>query len=245
MTATSRCVERTELAARAREAAARFARREQEVTDPVALSREVVAWAVEAFGDRLAVTSSMADGVTAHLVCQRLPGVDVLFLDTGYHFAQTLQTRDQVARSMPVTVRTIEPRQTVAEQDREHGRDLFARDPEHCCLLRKVEPLSHALAPYDAWVTGLRREDSPARAATPLVAWDADRGMVKVSPVAHWTQPTVEAYVAEHEVPVNLLLEQGYPSIGCFPCTRRPLPGQGSRSGRWTGFDKTECGIHP
>jgi phosphoadenosine phosphosulfate reductase len=186
----------------------------------------------------------MADAVVVDLVARALPGVDVLFLDTGYHFVETIGTRDAVAATYDVTVRTLLPRKTVAEQDTTHGRDLFARDPDLCCALRKVEPLQRALGDYDAWVTGLRRDESPARAATPVVSYDEKRGAVKVNPIAAWTQDDVDAYVAEHGVLTNPLLMDGFASVGCFPCTRRVQAGEDARAGRWAGTAKTECGIH-
>ena len=209
-----------------------------------ASAEEVVRWAAETFGPRLAVTSSMADAVVVDLVSRALPGVDVLFLDTGYHFAETLGTRDAVAVTYDVNVRSLLPLRTVAEQDADHGRDLFARDPDRCCVLRKVEPLDRALRDYDAWVTGLRRDESASRASTPVVAYDEKRGAVKVNPIARWTQDDVDAYVADHGVLTNPLLMDGYASVGCAPCTRRVQAGADARSGRWAGTAKTECGIH-
>lgn len=205
---------------------------------------EIVAWAVETFGTRFCVTSSFADAVLVHLVSRVAPGVDVVFLDTGLHFTETLDVRDRVARDMAVTVRSIRPALTVGRQDAEYGPRLFERDPDSCCALRKVEPLAEALEPYAAWATGLRRDESPSRANTRVVDFDANRGMVKVSPIAAWTQSDVDAYIARHNVPVNELIRQGYASVGCWPCTRRTSPGEDSRAGRWPLFDKVECGIH-
>ena len=209
-----------------------------------AAAEEIVRWAATTFGARLAVTSSMADAVVVDLVSRVAPGVDVLFLDTGYHFAETLGTRDAVAATYGVNVRSLLPLRTVVEQDADHGRDLFARDPDRCCALRKVEPLDRALRDYDAWVTGLRRDESASRASTPVVAYDEKRGAVKVNPIARWTQDDVDAYVADHGVLTNPLLMDGYASVGCAPCTRRVQAGADARSGRWAGTAKTECGIH-
>ncbi|WP_299518175.1 phosphoadenylyl-sulfate reductase [uncultured Serinicoccus sp.] len=204
----------------------------------------VLAWAARTFGDRLAVTSSMAESVLPHLASRHRPGVDVLFLDTGYHFEQTLQTRDRVAEQLDVTVVDVRPRRTVLEQDAELGPRLHDRDPGACCALRKVEPLRRALAGYDAWVTGVRRAESPTRAGTPLVAFDESFGIVKVNPLAAWSDAEVALYAELHDLPANPLLDQGYPSIGCGPCTRRVAPGEDPRAGRWSGFTKTECGLH-
>jgi len=197
---------------------------------------EILRWAHETFGDRFAVTSSMETGLLAHLATSVAPGLHVLFLDTGYHFAETIGTRDAIAAVYDVTVVTITSGQP---DDR-----LYERDVDACCKARKVDPLDAALAPYAAWGSGVRREESPLRAATPVVGWDAKRGKVKVNPIAAWTQADVDAYVAEHGVLVNPLLSDGYLSIGCAPCTRRVAPGEDPRSGRWAGTGKTECGLH-
>jgi phosphoadenosine phosphosulfate reductase len=205
---------------------------------------EVLAWAAETFGAGLVVASSMADTHLVHLAQAAAPGVDVLFLDTGYHFAETIGTRDAVAAVYDVNLLSITPRRTVAEQDAEYGPKLHDRDPERCCALRKVEPLERGLAPYTAWVNGMRRVDAPTRTDIRVVDYDAKRGMVKISPLAGWSDEDVAAYVEEHGVLVNPLFQDGYTSIGCEPCTRRTLPGEDPRAGRWAGFAKTECGLH-
>lgn len=209
-----------------------------------ATAEEVVAWAAETFSGSLAVACSMADAVLPHLVSRALPGVDVLFLETGYHFAETRGTRDAVAATMPVTVVDVLPRLTVAEQDAEFGPRLHDRDPAACCRMRKVEPLAEALSGYEAWVTGVRREEAPTRSATPLVGFDERHGLVKVNPLAAWTFDDLLGYAQEHGVLLNPLLAEGYPSIGCAPCTRQVAPGEDPRAGRWAGLSKTECGIH-
>jgi phosphoadenosine phosphosulfate reductase len=205
---------------------------------------DILRWAAEAFGPRFCVTSSMEDAVVAHLASRAMPGVDVVFLDTGYHFPETIGTRDAVDAVLDVNVITLTPRRTVAEQDAEHGTRLHDRDPDLCCALRKVQPLEEGLAGYDAWATGLRREESLTRAGTPVVGWDDKRRKVKVSPIARWTQDDVDAYITEHSVLTNPLLTEGYASIGCAPCTRKVLPGEHARAGRWAGRTKTECGLH-
>jgi phosphoadenosine phosphosulfate reductase len=186
----------------------------------------------------------MQDAVVIDLASKVRPGIDVVFLDTGYHFVETLAMRDAVAATYPVRVLNVQPGQTVAEQDAEHGPRLYERDPDLCCALRKVQPLATALAGYAAWGSGVRRDESPTRAGTRLVDWDAKRGMVKVNPLAAWTQADVDAYIERHQVPVNPLFEVGYGSIGCEPCTRPVQPGEDPRAGRWAGRGKTECGIH-
>jgi phosphoadenosine phosphosulfate reductase len=207
-------------------------------------AQEIVRWAVQTFGTRLAVASSMQDAVLVQLVSQVAAGVDVLFVDTGYHFAETLGTRDAVAMVYNVNLITLRPRQTVAAQDATHGPQLHDRDPDLCCALRKVAPLDRALACYDAWATGLRRAETHNRVIAPVVGWDAKKQKVKVSPIARWSDEQVERYIADNGVLVNPLVYDGYPSIGCWPCTRRVAPGDDPRSGRWAGTAKTECGIH-
>ena len=205
---------------------------------------DVLRWAVDAFGDRFCIASSMVDAVLPHLASRVRPGVPVVFLDTGYHFAETIGTRDAVAATLPVAVQTVLPRRTVAEQDADEGPRLYERDPDRCCALRKVEPLARALAPYTAWASGIRRDEATTRRHIGVVEWDALRGMVKVNPLACWTQADVDAYIAEYGILVNPLVYDGYPSIGCAPCTRRVAPGADARSGRWAGTGKTECGLH-
>lgn len=214
----------------------------RELEDAPAL--EILRWAAGTFGGRFCVTSSMEDAVVAHLASRAMPGVDVVFLDTGYHFEETIGTRDAVDAVMDVNVITLTPRQTVAEQDAEYGPKLHDRDPDLCCRLRKVLPLEQGLTGYQAWATGLRREESPTRAHTPVAGWDEKRQKVKISPIARWTQDDVDAYVAEHGVLTNPLLTDGYASVGCAPCTRRVLEGEDARAGRWAGRAKTECGLH-
>ena len=205
---------------------------------------EVIAWAAQTFGSRVCITSSMTDAVIIDLVSRQVPGIDVLFLDTGYHFAETIGTRDAVSAVYPVNVVNVTPPTTVAEQDTELGPKLYARNPDLCCYLRKVVPLEQSLEPYDAWITGVRREETDARTDTRVVQWDARREMVKVNPIVEWTQDEVDAYITERGVLVNPLVYDGYPSIGCRTCTAQVAPGADPRSGRWAGTAKTECGIH-
>lgn len=225
-----------------REALARRAAWRLEDASP----QTIIRWAVRTFGSRFAVTSSMADAVLVDLVATAAPGTDVVFLDTGYHFLETMTMRDAVAATYRgrINLLTVSPDQSVGQQDAEHGRDMFATNPDRCCFLRKVMPLDRALAGYDAWASGLRRDDSIARSRTPVVDWDRRNGMVKVNPLARWTQADVDAYVTEHGILTNPLLEAGFASVGCFPCTRRVGDGAEVRGGRWAGTAKTECGIH-
>jgi phosphoadenosine phosphosulfate reductase len=145
---------------------------------------------------------------------------------------------------MPVRVLSITPVRTVGQQDGEYGPRLFSRSPDDCCAMRKIEPLERALRPYDAWAAGLRRDEGPTRARTEPVGFEESRAKVKIAPLAYWTQADVDAYIARHDVPVNRLIDQGYGSVGCWPCTRRTAPGEDPRAGRWPMFDKVECGLH-
>jgi phosphoadenosine phosphosulfate reductase len=222
------------------EADARF----EGIADPVEQALAVLTWAGETFGDSFAITSSMADGLLAHLASRAVSGVNVVFLDTGYHFAETIGTRDWISSVLPITLHNVQSPRTVAEQSLEHGEKLYERDADLCCSLRKVQPLAQALAGFRAWGSGVRRDEAVTRAATKVVDWDAKRGMVKVNPLAAWTQDDVDGYIAEHQVPVNPLQELGYASIGCEPCTRPVAPGEDPRAGRWAGKNKVECGLH-
>lgn len=209
-----------------------------------ASAQDLVQWTEENFGDSYIVASNMQDGVLVHLAAQVHPGVDVLFLDTGYHFAETLGTRDAVAQVYGVNLVEAKAQQTVAEQDALLGKDLFARDPNECCRLRKVVPLKQTLAGYQAWVTGIRRVEAPTRANAPLISFDDAFGLVKINPIAAWSDEDMQNYIDEHGILVNPLVDEGYPSIGCAPCTAKPLPGADPRSGRWAGRAKIECGLH-
>ena len=208
----------------------------------VALSREVVAWAHQAFGDDVTAASSMGDEVLVELIAQTEPDLDVFFLDTGFHFQETIDTRDHYAGR--VRLRTVLPLLTVEEQNREHGERLFDRDPDRCCAIRKVEPLNRALTGRHAWITGMRRVDAPTRTDITLVGWDDKRGMVKINPIAAWDDDDVDRFAFEEDVFLNPLRERGYPSIGCAPCTRPVAKGENPRAGRWAGKNKTECGLH-
>ncbi len=209
-----------------------------------ASAEEVVRWAVATFGDEVCVASNMQDAVLPHLVSTVKPGIDVVFLDTGYHFAETIGTRDAVAATMPVRVLDVRPVLSVAEQDAAYSPRLYERDPHACCRMRKVEPLRAALAPYAAWITGLRRDEAPTRAGTPVVSWDEAFGLVKINPLARWTADDLYGYAERHGVLVNPLVSEGYLSIGCAPCTRAVSAGEDPRAGRWAGQNKIECGLH-
>lgn len=205
-----------------------------------ATPQEILRWSFDRFGDRFVIATSMADAVLPHMAAAIRPGAPVIFLETGYHFAETLGTADALESVVPVQLLRVRPDQTVADQDATFGSDLWARDPDLCCRLRKVLPLRRTLAAYSAWASGIRREETNSRAAAATVEWDATNSLVKVNPLAQWTQDDVERYIADNRVLVNPLLQDGYGSIGCAPCTKRGV----GRTGRWSGTTKVECGIH-
>jgi phosphoadenosine phosphosulfate reductase len=209
-----------------------------------ASAEEALAWTARTFGESWIVASNMQDAVLVDLATKVKPDVDVLFLETGYHFAETIGTRDAVDLVYPgVHIVNAAAEQSVADQEAQFGL-LNQTDPNRCCQLRKVIPLQRTLKNYDAWVTGVRRVDAPTRANTPIVTWDDRNGLVKVNPIAPWSDEQFNAYIAEHGILENPLVQAGYPSIGCAPCTAKPLPGADARSGRWAGQAKTECGLH-
>jgi phosphoadenosine phosphosulfate reductase len=206
---------------------------------------EAIRWVAENFALRnVTVACSMADAVLPALVAEQLPGVDVLFLETGYHFPETLGTRDAVAHMLDINVVDALPELTLAEQEAEHGKDLFARDPGLCCAIRKVAPLQKSLEGYEVWFTGVRRDESWTRTNAPMVTFDETHRIVKVNPMVRWSLDDLLEYSQTHGLPVNPLMAEGYLSIGCAPCTRPVAPGEDPRAGRWAGNDKTECGIH-
>jgi phosphoadenosine phosphosulfate reductase len=205
---------------------------------------EVLTWVDKVLDGRWVVATSMQDALVVSLAAQVRPGVDVVFLDTGYHFAETLTLRDAVAASYPVRLLNVQPGLTVEQQDADHGPRLYERDPDLCCFLRKVTPLNTVLELYDAWVTGLRKAETESRRAAAPVEWDERRQIVKVNPIVDWTDEDVESYIEDNGIMVNLLRGAGYASIGCEPCTRPVAAGEDARAGRWAGFGKRECGIH-
>jgi phosphoadenosine phosphosulfate reductase len=209
-----------------------------------ASAEDLLRWTDETFGGDYVVASNMQDAVLVAMAAKVRPGVDVLFLDTGYHFAETIGTRDAVEAVYGVNVVNVTPEKTVAEQDQLVGKDLFASDPAACCRMRKVEPLGKALKGYSAWVTGIRRVEAPTRANAPLISFDKAFGLVKINPIAAWSDEEMQAYIEANDVLVNPLVHEGYPSIGCLPCTAKPVEGADPRSGRWAGQSKTECGLH-
>jgi phosphoadenosine phosphosulfate reductase len=209
-----------------------------------ATAAETLEWTARTFGESWIVASNMQDAVLVDLATRVRPNVDVLFLETGYHFAETIGTRDAVATVYPeIRIVNAQAEQSVADQEAEFGL-LNQTAPDRCCHLRKVVPLQRTLAGYAAWVTGVRRVDAPTRTNTPIVTWDERNGLIKINPIAAWSDEQFREYISEHGVLENPLVAEGYLSIGCAPCTAKPLPGADPRSGRWAGLAKTECGLH-
>jgi phosphoadenosine phosphosulfate reductase len=195
----------------------------------------IIEWAVESFGHHLAMTASMTDAVLIDLATKVNPAIEVIFIDTGYHFPETLETVEAVRRHYGLNLRMM----TVARQNEE----LWQVDPENCCSAVKVGQLDRALASKDAWMSGLRRDEADTRAKAPIVTRDL-RGLVKVNPIATWTDQDVAEYIERNDIIVNPLTLQGYPSIGCMPCTSPVAEGEDPRAGRWRHSSKTECGLH-
>ncbi len=199
---------------------------------------EVLRWAGATFGADLVVAAAMTlDVVLVDLAAQAIPGVEVVFLETHEHFPETLATAAAVERRYPIVLRRYAPDPAAVVEKQ------YLTDPNACCNARKVLPLERALAGRKAWVTGMRRVDADTRVEIPVVQRDK-RGLVKINPIASWTDEDIASYAADHDVPLNPLLQQGYPSIGCAPCTRQVAPGEHGRAGRWAGQGKTECGLH-
>jgi phosphoadenosine phosphosulfate reductase len=210
---------------------------------------EVIQWAVRQFGQGLVIGSSFGkDGLVILDVARKIqPDIPVLFLETGYHFPETLAFRDQLKSEWHANIVDVRPELTVPEQDAQYGFELFARDPDQCCAMRKVAPLQKALAGRKAWMTGVRRSQHEGRANTPVVEWQeltAGGGLYKINPLVGWSLPQVEAYLDAHAIPSHPLWAKGYRSVGCAPCTSPAGAGEGERAGRWRGVGKSECGIH-
>ncbi|MCF8570948.1 phosphoadenylyl-sulfate reductase [Gordonia sp. HY002] len=218
---------------------------------PDATAEELLRWTAQTFGADFVIAANMQDAVLIDVAKKAIDPAAIddqrlkaLFLDTGYHFAETIGTRDAVTDVYDLELINVTPEQTVEQQDALVGKNLFASDPGECCRLRKVVPLKGSLAPFSAWVTGIRRVESPTRAEAPLISFDEGFGLVKINPLAAWTDEQFQDYIDAHGVIVNPLVDEGYPSIGCEPCTVKPKAGEDPRSGRWAGRTKTECGLH-
>ena len=208
-------------------------------------AEELLGWSSREFGDELCLTCSWQkqSSVLVHMVSELGLDVPVIELDTQLFFRETYETRDRLVERYGLKL--IRPEVlSVAEQHRQEGPNLWERDPDRCCHIRKVEPLEHALAPFDAWILGIRREQSPTRANARKVERSDRYGVWKIQPLVDWDTKRVQAYLHVNEVPYNPLHDAGYASIGCIPCTRPVEAGENERAGRWAGSDKLECGIH-
>lgn len=207
---------------------------------------EILSWASETFGDELAiVTSFQVTGIaTLHMMQRIKPRTPVLTLDTGLLFPETQDLMAKLEARFDLDLRRIKPRQTTAQQARDYGDRLWERNPDRCCHIRKTIPLRDALAGFKAWITGLRRDQSTERAATPIISRDARNGAIKIAPFANWSEELVWQYIRERDLPYNRLHDMGYPSIGCWTCTKTARGDDDPRSGRWSQRGKTECGIH-
>ncbi|MDN6676027.1 phosphoadenylyl-sulfate reductase [Corynebacterium variabile] len=206
-------------------------------------AEEILDWVNEHVTGTVAVTMSMQDTVLAELAQGRVHDAELVFLDTGYHFDETMDVAREVDERYSLPLKTVEPVLSVEEQNREYGANLYRSNPTACCRMRKVEPLARMLNPYEAWISGVKRVDSELRKDTPIL--DVDRtGRLKINPIAAWTDQDVEDYIEAHDLIIHPLTKQGYPSIGCATCTLPVAPGEDPRSGRWAGSTKTECGLH-
>lgn len=207
---------------------------------------DILSWAADQFAPRLTFATSLGieDCVIADLIARASLPIDIFTLDTGLLFPETYELWRQIENRYGIVIRAVRPQHTVDEQAEHEGPALWSRDPDHCCELRKMQPLRAALSGYDAWITAIRRDQTPDRANAPVVGWDGRFGLGKINPLVRWRFDEVQAYVREHEVPYNPLHDRNYPSIGCTPCTSPVAPGEDPRSGRWRGREKTECGLH-
>lgn len=209
-------------------------------------AEEVLAWAFSTYGDQVELATGMGvEGMALLDIAHRVnPNMKVFTGDTEFLFPETYDLIDRVEQHYGIHIERLYSQLTPEEQEQKYGKALWAQDPDQCCNLRKVEPLRRKLAKLDAWVTAIRRDQTAARAGIRKVDWDAKFNLIKISPLAEWTREQVWQYVVKHGVPYNVLHDRNYPSIGCMHCTRAVLPGEDNRAGRWSGFSKTECGLH-
>lgn len=208
--------------------------------------QQMLRWAVERFHPRLTMATAFgAEGCCLlHMLAEIEPGVRIFNLDTGYQFPETLALRERILERYGIEVEMVRPETTVAEYEAEHGGPLYGHRPDQCCHDRKILPLRRAVVGYDAWISAIRKDQTSHRAAAGVVQWDAKFGLVKINPLLNWTRQDVWSFILENDVPYNPLHDQGYPSIGCWPCTRPCADGADERAGRWAGTMKKECGLH-
>jgi len=212
--------------------------------------QQILLWAMETYRDKLTMGTAFGpEGCCLIDMIARLRdrvGVtpDIFNLDTGYQFAETLALREQMQKHYGLTIRFVRSEESVEEMEARFDGPIYGTDPDRCCFQRKVVPLSKAIAGFDAWVSAIRREQTPERARSPIIGPDARYKLVKINPLANWTKQQVWDYIHENGVPTNSLHDKGYPSIGCWPCTRQVALDEDERAGRWAGSDKRECGLH-
>jgi phosphoadenosine phosphosulfate reductase len=209
--------------------------------------QEILTWAIDTYRPHLILACSFGgpSGMALLDMTMRLaPDTPVFYLDTGFLFPETYRLAETAAARYGVTPIAVRPALGVYEQAAQYGEALWTRDPDRCCELRKVLPQREVLKGFDAWISGLRRDQAETRRTTPVVQWDQKFGLVKINPLATWDEQSIWRYITAHDVPYNPLHDQGYPSIGCTHCTRPVVPGEDARAGRWSGFTKTECGLH-
>lgn len=207
--------------------------------------QELLSWAVERFPNiTLACSFGAEDVVLVDMLQKISPKTDIFYLDTNVHFKETYETRDRLQQHYGLEFVQVLPKLTLEEQAAAHGDELWKSNPTQCCNIRKVDPLTDVLKNYDAWITGIRRDQAPTRANAKKVEYDVKFGLVKFNPLASWTSEDVWNYIRSNNVIYNPLHDNNYPSIGCEHCTKPVMPGEDPRSGRWAGFEKTECGLH-
>jgi phosphoadenosine phosphosulfate reductase len=212
----------------------------------LATPQGILRWAVRTFHPRLTMATAFgSEGCCIiHMLAEIEPNVRIFNLDTGYQFAETLELRERIKQRYGIEVEYIRPEMTVAEYEAEHGGPLYSLRPDQCCHDRKLVPLRRAIAGYDAWISAIRRDQTKDRALAGVVQWDAKFKLVKINPLLAWTKTDVWEFILQQEIPYNPLHDQGYPSIGCWPCTQSVRPGEDERAGRWAGSAKKECGLH-
>ena len=208
--------------------------------------QEILRWAWESYGEKLTMATAFgAEGCAIIAMLSEITKDIYLFnLDTGYQFSETLETRQRLIDRYGIPIHLVGSKQSVAEMELEQGGPIYDRDPDLCCHKRKIVPLSSALVGYDAWISAIRRDQTPQRASAAIVGWDNKFDLVKINPLANWTKRDVWDYILKNNVPYNPLHDQGYPSIGCWPCTQAVGSGDDDRTGRWAGQVKKECGLH-
>lgn len=207
---------------------------------------EILSWADEEFGDNAVLSTGFGPSglVLMHKLSRIRPGARVFYLDTDLLFGETYQLIDRLREALDIEITHVRSHLSLEEQERQYGKELWKTNPDKCCYLRKVLPMQAFMHDKTAWITGLRQDQSVSRVHTPVIGYDEQFGVIKISPLARWTEEQVWSYIHLYSIPYNELHDEGYPSIGCIPCTNPVKPGEDNRSGRWAGLKKNECGIH-